>query len=145
HDKIVQILDPRYYDDREAALRRLFGQAAFLVAPRDEHSSADLAALLSRPQNAPYAGRVRPLPLDPRLARLSSTAVRAAALRGEGLRELVPPTVERFLDATGAYKAPDGEGAYGHRVAALDALEGLSEPALRAGAAAPPGQRRPDS
>ena len=46
HDKIVQILDPRYYDDREAALRRLFGQAAFLVAPRDEHSSADLAALL---------------------------------------------------------------------------------------------------
>ena len=145
HDKIVQILDPRYYDDREAALRRLFGQAAFLVAPRDEHSSADLAALLGRPQNAPYAGRVRPLPLDPRLARLSSTAVRAAALRGEGLRELVPPSVERFLDATGAYTAPDGEGAYGRRAAALDALEGVSEPALRAGAAAPPGQRRPDS
>ncbi len=125
HDKIVQILDPRYYDDREAALRRLFGQAAFLVAPRDEHSSADLAALLSRPQNAPYAGRVRPLPLDPRLARLSSTAVRAAALRGEGLRELVPQTVERFLGATGAYTAPDGEGAYGRRAAALDALDAL--------------------
>ena len=61
----MQIFDPRYYDDREAALRRLFGQAAFLVAPRDEHSAADLAALLGRPQNAPYAGRVRPASARP--------------------------------------------------------------------------------
>ena len=33
-DKIVQIFDPRYYDDREAALGRLFGLASFAVAPR---------------------------------------------------------------------------------------------------------------
>jgi nicotinamide-nucleotide adenylyltransferase len=142
HDKIVQILDPRYYDDREAALRRLFEQAAFLVAPRDEHSGADLDTLLGRPQNAPYAGRIRPLALDPRLARLSSTAVRGAALEGDGLQGLVPPAVERLLGATGAYAAPDGEGAYGRRAAALDALSG---PAPLAAAAAPPGQRRSGS
>jgi nicotinamide-nucleotide adenylyltransferase len=142
HDKIVQIFDPRYYDDREVALRSLFRRAAFVVAPRDEHSAADLGSLLGQAQNAPYAGSVRPLQLDPRLARLSSTAVRRAALRGDGVGELVPPAVERFLVATGAYTSPDGEGAYARRVAALDALSGPASPGVDP---APPGQRRPDS
>ena len=35
-DKIVQIFDPRYYSDRDAALGRLFDLAAFFVAPRGD-------------------------------------------------------------------------------------------------------------
>ena len=34
YDKVVQIFDPRYYDDRDAALDRLFALSSLLVAPR---------------------------------------------------------------------------------------------------------------
>ena len=76
YDKIVQIFDPRYYDDRDAALRKLFGLASFLVAPRDDATADDLAALLSRPENRPFAGRVRSLPLPSAVAAVSSTGLR---------------------------------------------------------------------
>src|SRR6185312_8255668 len=45
-DKIVQILDPRYYKDRDAALRELFALAELLVAPRGNVSQEDLNNLL---------------------------------------------------------------------------------------------------
>src|SRR5947209_19407110 len=35
-DKIVQILDPRYYENRDAALHELFALAELLVAPRGQ-------------------------------------------------------------------------------------------------------------
>ena len=76
YDKIVQIFDPRYYDDRDAALRKLFGLASFLVAPRDDATADDLAALLSRPENRPFAARVQSLPLPNAVAAVSSTGLR---------------------------------------------------------------------
>ena len=76
YDKIVQIFDPRYYDDRDAALRKLFDLASFLVAPRDDATADDLAALLSRPENRPFAARVRILPLPSTVAAVSSTGLR---------------------------------------------------------------------
>ena len=76
YDKIVQIFDPRYYDDRDAALRKLFGLASFLVAPRDDATADDLAALLSRPENRPFAARVQSLPLPSAVAAVSSTGLR---------------------------------------------------------------------
>ncbi|HEU5347753.1 MAG TPA: hypothetical protein VFU63_03985, partial [Ktedonobacterales bacterium] len=50
-DKIMQIFDPRYYDDRDAALRELFSLAHLLVAPRGDYGADALAALLARPEN----------------------------------------------------------------------------------------------
>ena len=76
YDKIVQIFDPRYYDDRDAALRKLFGLASFLVAPRDDATADNLAALLSRPENRPFAARVQGLPLPSAVAAVSSTGLR---------------------------------------------------------------------
>jgi len=35
-DKVVQIFDPRYYEDRDAALEELFGRAELLVVPRGD-------------------------------------------------------------------------------------------------------------
>src|SRR6266849_4291037 len=58
HDKIVQVLDPRYYADRAAALERLFALAGFLVAPRAGAGRGELAALLARPENRAYAARI---------------------------------------------------------------------------------------
>ncbi len=76
YDKIVQIFDPRYYDDRDAALQKLFRLASFLVAPRDDATADDLAALLSRPENRPFAERVQSLPLPNAVAAVSSTGLR---------------------------------------------------------------------
>src|SRR6266566_2995971 len=53
-DKIVQIFDPRYYEDRDAALHELFALAELLVAPRGA-GAAELAQLLDQPENRQFA------------------------------------------------------------------------------------------
>ena len=128
YDKIVQIFDPRYYDDRDAALRKLFGLASFLVAPRDDATADDLAALLSRPENRPFAARVRSLPLPSVVAAVSSTGLRQdlgttavpshhpllqAESRGEGQGESairpgvsLPSPIAGMVAATHAYAPP---------------------------------------
>jgi nicotinic acid mononucleotide adenylyltransferase len=123
-DKIVQIFDPRYYEDRDAALDDLFQRATFLVAPRDASTAADLESLLDRAENRRYAGGVAGMQISPDLAGVSSTAVRAAVAAGHGLNGIVPDAVLRHLLATGAFGAPDGEGRYGARIEALDRLVG---------------------
>ena len=112
HDKIVQIFDPRYYRDREAALDRLFALASFLVAPRDGAGLEALRALLAEPKNRRFAARVRPLDLAEPFRTQSSSAVREAAYVECPLIG-VPPVVLQFVEETGAYEAPlrafDGE------------------------------------
>jgi nicotinic acid mononucleotide adenylyltransferase len=115
-DKIVQIFDPRYYADRDAALRALFARAGLLVAPRGAAGSEALAALLARPENAPYRDRVRPLPLSASYRAVSATAVRAALARGEDARAWLAPAAAAFVAATGCYVDP---ARYAVRRAAL--------------------------
>jgi nicotinic acid mononucleotide adenylyltransferase len=118
HDKIVQVFDPRYYADREAALGRLFALAGFLVAPRTAAGPDQLAALLARPANAPYRDRVRPLPLPAAYRDQSATAVRVA-LAGDAMPHgLLAPEAATFVAATGCYTAA-GADAYAARRAAL--------------------------
>ena len=128
YDKIVQIFDPRYYDDRDAALQKLFRLASFLVAPRDDATADDLAALLSRPENRPFAARVQGLPLPSAVAAVSSTGLRQdlgttagpshhplllAESRGEGQGEgavgpgvSLPLAIAGMVAATHAYAPP---------------------------------------
>ena len=128
YDKIVQIFDPRYYDDRDAALQKLFRLASFLVAPRDDATADDLAALLSRPENRPFAARVQGLPLPSAVAAVSSTDLRQdlgttagpshhillpAESRGEGHGEgaigpdvSLPLPIAGMVAATHAYAPP---------------------------------------
>lgn len=122
-DKIVQIFDPRYYQHRDAALDALFAQAELVVAPRDGATAADLQRLLSRPENRRFAPRIRLLALDPQLASISSTQIRAAIASCVGIEHLVPEVVRDFIRATGCYTAPDGQGPYGARVQALERLQ----------------------
>jgi nicotinic acid mononucleotide adenylyltransferase len=91
HDKIVQIFDPKYYRERDAALDELFGLASFLVAPRGDADHDELAELLARPENRRWGARVAPLPFDERHRDASSTRVR----RGES--HDVPSVVAEYL------------------------------------------------
>lgn len=114
-DKIVQIFDPRYYADREAALRRLFAAARLLVAPRAGHEQRDLAAALARSENQAYAGQVTYLPLQPELAAISSTEGRARLARGtataEELSALLAPEGAALALETAAYAEPTRLGS----------------------------------
>lgn len=103
-DKIVQIFDPRYYDDRDAALEQLFALASFLVAPRGSDEGPALAALLDRPENRRFAGAVRPLDLPPELREVASSTVRGE-VAGGGVQpeQTVPPIVAAFMAETGVY------------------------------------------
>lgn len=133
-DKILQIFDPHYYADRDAALEHLFSQASFLVAPRGGASAADLANLLQRPENRRFADLVTLLPFTRAFARLSSTRVREAAaagaiLGGDLTAKWVPAEVADFIVATGAYQLPgrlaNGEGIdrYALRAALISLLD----------------------
>src|SRR2546422_2182467 len=75
-DKLVQIFDPRYYQDRDAALRQLFALASLIVANRGDLAQEEFNWLLDRPENQPYRPHVRFCPLPPAIADLSATAVR---------------------------------------------------------------------
>lgn len=145
-DKIVQILDPRYYDDRDAALEQLFALATFLVAPRGNDDASGLAHLLDRPENRRFAAAVRPLDLPPALREVASSTIRTGLAGGARPDESVPPAVARFVDATGLYV---DEARYRARCAAIDAAiqatttapAPLSAPTPRSGGAPPFAER----
>ena len=105
-DKIVQVLDRRYYADPGAALARLFALAGFLVAPRAGAGAGELRALLARPENRPYADRVRHLPLAPAYRDDSATAARDLLAAGRDPGHLLPPAARAFVAATGCYGGP---------------------------------------
>lgn len=121
-DKIVQILDPRYYTDRDTALRELFALAQLLVAPRGEDGEAELKELLARPENQPFAGYIHALPLDQRYRNISSTHARHESQPGE-----VPAEARDFVQRTRPYAPPlvnDGRerDAYAERTRQLQEL-----------------------
>ncbi len=105
-DKIVQILDPRYYEGRDAVLNRLFTSASLLVAPRLDEDEESLNALLAREENRKYQRRITFCPLKRRFRGDSSSTARAIAgeLRGDRrLRMLLPPEGRALVVATGAF------------------------------------------
>ncbi len=126
-DKIVQILDPHYYKDRDTALNELFSLAELLVAPRGNHGPAQLHALLNQPQNKPFSSHIHALPFDMTYRDFSSTRIREHPAE---FHKDVPPEVQRFIQQTHAYEPQDqpsnGSGVdyYGERVKALEAALG---------------------
>jgi len=131
-DKIMQILDPRYYDNRDAALNELFKLAELLVAPRGGADAGDLTDLLRQAQNQPFAQYIHALPFDPAYRDISSTRIRQQV---DEYSHDVPEEVQRFIRETHVYEPPvrqaDGTEIdyYGERVKALEALlkEGHAE------------------
>jgi nicotinic acid mononucleotide adenylyltransferase len=103
-DKVVQIFDERYYDDRDAALQELFGLARILVAPRDSAGEEELRALLAQPENRIFGAGIQFL--DAGQAPHSSSQIRALAANStapEDLATLAPPESCALIRETGAF------------------------------------------
>ena len=113
YDKIEQIFDARYYQERDKALRQLLSLAGLLAAPRAGHEADDVAALLNRPENRPFQTAVRliSLPIDYR--DIASSQIRAALetpsnhLTASPLAHLLPPEALAFCHETGCYSPPE--------------------------------------
>jgi len=123
-DKIVQVFDPRYYDDRDAALHELFALADMLVAPRGHAGAEELTKLLDQPENRQFAEHVHALALNDAYRDISSNRLRQSLAAHE---QEVPPEVRRFIRETHAYEATlepaDGPRVdyYGERIKAIEA------------------------
>lgn len=105
---MVRILDPKYYGDRDKALRLLFAQARFLVANREGCDERDLKELFGLEENRPFAAQVLPLTLPPALTWISSTLVRRQLAEGKSAHGLIPPKLEEFLRKQGLYGRQGG-------------------------------------
>ncbi len=126
-DKIVQILDPRYYENRDAALHELFALAELLVAPRGQDGPDALQALLAQPQNQKFARYIHALPLDTTYRDISSSRIRQHSDDHEYSQDVLPE-VRQFMQETRAYAQPlrleDGTmiDYYAERVKAMQAI-----------------------
>lgn len=130
-DKIVQILDQRYYDDRDSALSALFKLATLLVAPRGNAGKQNLADLLRQPGNQRFARFIHALPFDPAYRLVSSSHVRLESRKASNSAlHNVPQEVRQFIRETHAYEPPvrrsDGSlvDRYEERVKYLSELVG---------------------
>ena len=134
YDKILQIFDPHYYTDRDAALEELFAVARLAVFPRADAGRRELAQLLTAPQNARFASHVSYIDLPIAFAHDSSTEVRTLAAHRhaaeERIRSRIPPEAAA-LAATGPYYAgPAQADAYRWRQRWLGALVAVPEALL---------------
>jgi nicotinic acid mononucleotide adenylyltransferase len=108
YDTIVRVLDPKYYADRDQALRALFARARFLVANREGYDERDLRELFGLEENRPFAAQVLPLTLSPTLTHISSTLVRRRLAEGKSVHGLVPAKLQQFLRKQGIYGRQGG-------------------------------------
>jgi len=103
YDKIVQIFDPHYYEDRDAALDALFSLAEILVVPRGDAGEHELQDLLQRPENQRFARYVEIESFNPLYREVSATRIRQG---GFEVGNDTTQEVRRFMHYTRAYAPP---------------------------------------
>jgi cytidyltransferase-like protein len=95
-DKLLQLLDPTWYEDPEAALAALFEQAEVMYALREGEEPAVKRALADV-RNAKWSGRVQQLDVPPNVASVSSRLVRSLARQGRDVGRFVPAEALPYL------------------------------------------------
>jgi nicotinic acid mononucleotide adenylyltransferase len=126
-DKLLQILDPKYYHDREAALQQLFALTSLIVANRGAMAQGEFEQLLDRPENRAYRQHIQFCSLSESVADVSATTVREHLAAGRSVNDLVPEETAIFLAETQAFRPPLHHGgavidAYAERLKLLMAL-----------------------
>jgi cytidyltransferase-like protein len=99
-DKIQQLLDSRWYEDREGVLQSLFSRAKVLYAVR--RGDEDMVErLLQQPENLVWRNRFVRLDVAPDLAVVSSRLVRDRLEGGRSVKHLVPIEAMALLEGKG--------------------------------------------
>ena len=104
-DKVLQLLDPRWYGDRDSILEGLFADAGVLYAVRAGEEEAVEQSLVGR-ENVRWRGRFELLAVQPEAAAISSREVRERLARGEDASHLVPAEIRPLLGARNIGRGP---------------------------------------
>ena len=102
-DKLWQIFDPRYYQDRDAALHQLFAIASLIVANRGDMGEKSFSRLFDYAENHPFRSYVQFFTLPTAVTDLSATAIRDALAAGQSIDTQVPPETTVFVTETQAF------------------------------------------
>ena len=97
YDTLIRVLDEKYYDDRDSALRTLFNKSTFLVASREDKKIDAIYDLLNREENREFKGKIGALKLPDSFSDISSSKVRDFIKRGRPIDDLVLPKIEQFI------------------------------------------------
>ena len=95
-DKVLQLLDPKWYDDRGVALEGLFREAQVLYAERAGEEGLVRTAL-RRPGNVQWRDRFLRLDVPSAVASISSRSVRGLIETGKDPTELVVEEARPYL------------------------------------------------
>jgi len=94
-DKLVQLADPKWYEDRDRALDRLLSVARVAYAVR-QGQDEPVAGVLKEMHR--WRERIQPVDLPSGLADLSSRRVREVVANGGDVGDLVPSEVLPFIE-----------------------------------------------
>jgi nicotinic acid mononucleotide adenylyltransferase len=97
-DKLLQLFDPRWYEDRDAVIATLLDLAHVRYGLRAGDEEA-VRALLGRADVRPWLERLDPLDVPPDVTAISSRRVRELIRAGADVTGLVPPEVRPILSA----------------------------------------------
>jgi nicotinamide-nucleotide adenylyltransferase len=110
-DKVLQVLDPKWYEDRDHALEGLFGKAAVLYA--DRAGEEDLVGTaLELHQNVQWRDRFTRLDVPAEVASISARSVRGMVAAGQDATGVVVPEARLYLPTV---RSGGGGGASSRR------------------------------
>jgi cytidyltransferase-like protein len=95
-DKVMQLLDPIWYEDPEPTLRRLFSRATVLYAVRTGESGM-VEDLVEKRWNSRWRDRLVRLDVPPDVAAISSRLIRERLAAGQDVARLVPAEASAVL------------------------------------------------
>jgi nicotinic acid mononucleotide adenylyltransferase len=98
-DKVLQVLDPSWYDDRDAALEPMLATARVLYAVRSGDAGI-VERALSLAENVRWKDRFERLHVPPKVAGVSSRTVRQLVREGRDVTDLVPEEILEFLPSS---------------------------------------------
>jgi nicotinate (nicotinamide) nucleotide adenylyltransferase len=104
HDTLIRVLDPGYYENRDAALRHLFAASRFLVAGRGNVGIDEIRALMNQKENRTFSQRIVPFEIPSSMAQVSSTYIRKEIERGGMVDEIVPREIMAYIEKRGLYR-----------------------------------------
>ncbi len=120
YDTLARVFDPKYYEDREGALDRLFASCTFMVANRGDYGREAIQRLMASGDNRRFMGRVHSFEIPNHLARISSNRVRQRVREGKAFARLIPARVREFIEEVKLYMTDREVGPQGQRVNIYD-------------------------
>jgi nicotinate (nicotinamide) nucleotide adenylyltransferase len=110
-DTILRVMDRKYYEDGTEDLDRLFHDGQFICANRGDSERRAFETLFEYSENRKYASSVFFFALPKRLSFVSSSLVRQRIREGKPVKDLVPPSVLRFIEREKLYRKRSGGNA----------------------------------